>query len=183
MEGVFQKKDASMEIVDVPSLKLRLSTLAKEKDFLQKESDMLKNRMQDLTAQVNKMEKRLHQATDKNRNLEKEKKQIGDSLHQLTSRCYQAEKIASYLERQCKEISPNQRVDYMAIDQAVAVDGKRLEPSIQLLAALSAAVIPCMNGCGSPCSHVIQETDASGFNVDVKLAEARMLPPVNSGKK
>ena len=176
LDGVAFQKESSYDIVDISSMKLRLSTLTTEKDFLQKESELLKSRLVDLTTQVNKMEKRFHHATDKNRHLEKEKKQVSDNLHQLTTRCYRAEKIASYLEKQYKEASPNQRVDYSAVE---TMEKQRLEPSIQLLAALSAQVVPYAYGL---LLIAIKDSSASGFNVDVKLAEARMLP-VTTGKK
>lgn len=129
--------DTTYDIVDVPSLKLRISTLASEKEYLLKDNTLLKNRLTNLNAAVAKLEKRVKSSTEKNRHMERDIRAGHGTLKNLAERYYRAEKVATFLERQIMEAVPGARLDFAAVDQPTTT---RLEPSIQLLEALTTRV-------------------------------------------
>jgi hypothetical protein len=117
------------EVLDFPTVKLRLKTLTHEKGFFSNENKMLKNKLDEMQSRQSLMEKKVFDLSNRNRQMEKEWQTHNDQVRELSIMCVHAQKLASSLEKQYKDAVPNVRIDYSYV--------KEMEPSTQLLAALT----------------------------------------------
>ncbi|KAJ3214334.1 hypothetical protein HDU67_001775 [Dinochytrium kinnereticum] len=120
--------EASQELPDFHSWKLKIESLTCERAFLVNENCLLKSKVEDLTIKIAKTERMNSQAQQRLKNIDRDLKNLQTQNKAISSKYQRAEKVAASIERQFKEARPNTRIDYSLMMEA--------EPSTQLLAAL-----------------------------------------------
>jgi hypothetical protein len=128
------------ELPDFDAVRLKLGTLANEKEFLLNENTVIKKRLDMVRNCPNvKMNQKLDTATkslkeSKNqlRDLNELKREYLEKMTLLDQRYSRAKKVAAHIEKQFKESKPNTKIDYVMIGNP--------EPTTQLLAAILAKV-------------------------------------------
>ncbi|KAL7750833.1 hypothetical protein RI367_003790 [Sorochytrium milnesiophthora] len=141
-DDVASPADDPYEIVDVPSLKLRLQSLQNEKRHVESEKESLKFEVEGLSQRMRTLEDDFAEALSKLKVAERELKGTQVQLQTSMQGYKRAERIACTLERQLKEAKPNSRIDYFQSNSGGSRNGQptELEPSTMLLAALVGTV-------------------------------------------
>ncbi|KAJ3119051.1 hypothetical protein HDU96_003226 [Phlyctochytrium bullatum] len=120
--------EVSSELPDFQAWKLKIESLTCERAFLVDENNMMKAKVEDLTARLAKADRNMAQIQQRLKNMEKEVKNLQAQNKTATLKYQRAERVAASIERQFKDARPNTRIDYSLMVEA--------EPSTQLLAAM-----------------------------------------------
>jgi len=126
------------DLPDFQAFRLKLDSLANEKEFLLNENNGLKDNLKTL-------KEKLENAVDLQREAKGHVKALNAQNHEQCSKItlldmkfLRAKRVAAHMERQVKLAKPNSKIDYQMIEN--------LEPSTQLLAAILSTDISVIAG-------------------------------------
>ncbi|KAJ3342081.1 hypothetical protein HDU91_000586, partial [Kappamyces sp. JEL0680] len=120
------------DLPDFDSLRLKLESLATEKEFLLNENAVIKKRMDMVNQKLENTTKMLRDTKSQVSDLTHLKFEQMEKMALLDQRYARAKKVAAHIEKQFKDAKPNSKIDYIMIGNP--------EPSTQLLAAILAKV-------------------------------------------
>jgi len=112
------KSAEEYEIIDLPALQMRVTTLTHEKVHLQKELELARSRVTLLGKQLALAESSLQANNEQSSNLTFSSTSMAAEQERLRARLSRAEGIAASLEAQFKAALPNAKIDYTISEDA-----------------------------------------------------------------